>query len=191
MDPEQYRALKDYLTELEEVELWELLEEYFAVRKVDVGIVHAPSEHGTDVLVHVSQENDFLGQGYNILIQTKIGDLNLRRCREVLCQMFEMPYITLRHPVFHDAFPRRIVLVITGRVLAEARASLTEFNSHHDFDIEVIDLNGLVRLLDLKTGYVSDLIARSLGVGQAQTEYEEMEPPVVGRAEPPADDEAL
>jgi len=175
----EINRLKSYLEAISERELWAVITEYFQDLKIQAAIVHSPSEHGMDVVAFVPENLSIIGRGYNILVQAKSGNLTLDKWRkDVLFQLLETPYYRIDHPSFNSTHPRRIILILSGTATAQARDSIGEFNSKHQFKVELIEINDLIDYF-IKSGFAKYKLEQITGVGDLE-EPGETAPPEFG-----------
>lgn len=181
MHPREINAFREHLGSLTERELWQLLVDYFVEdRQTHATIVNSPSEHGMDVVARVEPRDDFLGQGYYILIQAKTGNLTMGAWRKALYQLLEVPCFPIPATGYDDPDrPRRILLVVTGTITPEAHRSVRQFNRHHRVPVRALDLNELALLRGFQE-YVLQRLGITLAVGEPSISPEEFAvPPVV------------
>ena len=179
MDPTSQNTLKSYLESLEEDDLWYLLVEFFTFMGIKADVVHSTGEHGIDVIAFISQYDDLMGKGHNILIQAKKGKLTLDKWRkQILYQILEMPYYRIPHRDYIDHLARRVLLVVSGEVTLETRNSIDEFNKKHDVTIEYWGENDLIRVFD-RSGFADKKLEQITGVGKP--DVDKFSPPIVGQ----------
>jgi hypothetical protein len=180
MEAARTKRLKEYIQALQEKDVWTLLQEYFLYRRIMASKVHAPGEHGMDVVVYINDREDLLGKGYNILIQAKTGKLTLDGWRkDILYQMLETPYYSIPHPNYQQQLARRVLLVITDTATPEARDSIIEFNKKHEVVIELWEIDDLLRHFD-ESGFNRVKLEEIEGVGQESLGDDVELPPTVG-----------
>ena len=165
MDPATLARLRSHLKSLNEDALRALILEFYICQGVAAAIVHGTGEHGIDVLAHVDRDKDFLGRGYNLLVQVKKGDLTLPRWRDkVLGQLGEAAYYRPSHHLYMERHGRRLILLVAGSTTGPARDSIHQFNTQHEVVVEIWELDQLITLFD-EAGFASSLLERITEVG--------------------------
>jgi hypothetical protein len=164
--PCEIDLLRKHIASLTEAQIWDLLATFFISQGVRTTRLHSPGEHGMDVLACVDPGRDVLGRPHNIVIQVKPGDLTLADWRKVLLQLLEAPYYPIGAANVEDNLPRRVVLVIAGKITPEARAGIKGYNLHHDITIESFELDEIVHLFNT-TGFAEELLQQVGGLGEA------------------------
>lgn len=89
----------------------------------DVHFTHGPLEFGKDFVAKRVED----GVIYQYAFQSKAGDIGAPAWREVRHQMFETLSNTQGGPSFDSSLPRRVRLVLTGRLVGTAGADHAEF----------------------------------------------------------------
>lgn len=92
----------------------------------DIHPLHGQFEFGKDFIAK-REEN---GEVKQYSLQSKAGDLDLRKWRELRNQLEEIRTTVLSHPNFDQALPRRTVLVTTGRLIGEAPLSAQQYGHY-------------------------------------------------------------
>lgn len=92
----------------------------------DIHQLHGAFEFGKDF---IAKRIDG-GVSYQYAIQSKAGDLSLGAWRPVRSQIDEARFNTIAHPRFSKELPRRVALVMTGRLTGGAAADAQEYNEH-------------------------------------------------------------
>lgn len=141
------QELKNYLMQVEEAELRQLLCDFFDTFVGHAYLLHGTAEHGIDIAVKIPEHRDHVGKVQYIVIQVKCGNLGSAKWRnDVLGQLLEASYYPIRHPEFTGENSRRVLLILTGNLEQEVRQSIVEYNARHYQKIEVFELNDLVDL---------------------------------------------
>jgi hypothetical protein len=110
----------------------------------DVHLTHGQYEFGKDFIAR-RVENSV---EYQYCIQSKAGDLRTKDWREVCEQIESMRYGSVVHPSFNADLPRRLIVVITGRLKGGAGVEFQNYNEHQlrkeETPVELWDFDTLV-----------------------------------------------
>ena len=99
-----------------------------------VEFVHGSSEFGRDL---IGQESRPDGRLYQWNIQAKAGDINKARWQEIRGQLEDIRTIPLRHPSVDLELPTGAIVVITGRLVGDARAAAGEYVAKYESEMPV------------------------------------------------------
>lgn len=120
-------VIEDYLASIREVQFfvpfYQLLE---SLGYYDIHLIHGPAEFGKDFIAK-KIENDTITQ-YSF--QLKMGDVNLPKLRDIKGQLLESITNKLAHPNFDRNYPYKVVFVLSGNLLNQAKVDFQEFNEY-------------------------------------------------------------
>ena len=172
----------NHLEKLNETELREIIVNFFISNghaTTRAHVIHGSCEHGIDIVVNVSPDNDLLGRGFNVIIQTKTGKLTLDNWRKnVLCQLLETLYYDINHPNYHDDLSRRILLIVSGSVTEQARNSIKQYNRKHPIPIDLWEIGDIIIQFN-KTKFSNEILKTITRVG-TPTPIKDKEPEIIG-----------
>lgn len=130
--------------------------------KIAAEITHGPGEHGADVIAGVGPDDDPMEKHQVFLIQVKTGDVGLSEWRSGLCgQLAELYHRTHTIPGLGDTLPRRILLIVSGRLKPEVLHSINEWNAKLPIPVELMDGIGFAEFLHARV-YDEPRIRREL-----------------------------
>lgn len=137
----EIRIIHEFLSALDERDLYEPLKHLFLAQGYQVWIVHGVHEHGKDLVGTKPAE-------HNLLVNVKKGDIDQHRWKtDVSPSLEEMMKRPINHTGVEESLPRRPVFAFNGILLPAVDQKVNEFNEYYrkkgDPELEIWDINRL------------------------------------------------
>lgn len=102
---------------------------------------HSTTEHGLDILMVLSKENDPLGRGQFFLFQAKIKNITTSKWQNGLhAQIHDLLYRPIKYQAYNsNLVPKRIILITNGCIDEYVETSLDNMNQRILLPIETYD----------------------------------------------------
>lgn len=152
------RIIREFLSELQEEDLYEPLRDLFMTKGYQVWITHGSHEHGKDL---VATKNGH----HNLKINVKKGDIDAEKWRtDVFTSLSETMVLPINHTEVDEKLPWKPILIFNGIMTAAVDQKLKGFNEdyrkNNKPEVEVWDINKLSTEFNSNL-LSSDLLARS------------------------------